>query len=154
MDNFYMHHSSNLIPIFIACNTAYLPRNTFSQIIARVKIGIFMALTITANYINFYTRLFMFPTSIRFFVSLIDFHFCFPLCCLNDRETVVIFFYNISLFHYNDVHLMQFQKANQRLCEDYTLDSGGVINYNCRIQILSILLSILFFFSFRMKQFQ
>lgn len=98
LDNFYMHHSSNVIPIVIACNTAYLPRNTFSQIIARVKFGIFMALTITANYINFYTRLFMFPTSIRFFVSLIDFHFCFPLCCLNDRETVVIFSITILYF--------------------------------------------------------
>lgn len=32
LDNFYMHHSSNLIPIVIACLTAYLPRthNTFT----------------------------------------------------------------------------------------------------------------------------
>lgn len=25
---------------------------------------------------------------------------------------------------------MHFYKANQRLCEDYKLDAGGIINYN------------------------
>lgn len=89
LDNFNMHHSSNLIPIVIACLTAYLPRThkylqfSNSQIIAIIKIGVFMALTVTANCINFYTRLFMFPTSILFFVSLIDFHVSFPFLLFN-----------------------------------------------------------------------
>lgn len=84
-----LHHSKSR-PVVLACTTATnftYPEHIHaqfsnSQMIAMIKIGIFMALTVTVNCIRCLTKLCFYPTNIRFLVSLIVFHVDFPFNCL------------------------------------------------------------------------